>query len=496
MSKVKSRKVDNPEEEIASEHEPPSPHRLHTRTTQDNDVFLITDPPRDPSTKDSLVTSVTPDSPTAVPRNDTNAAPPTVNSKVTSGSNTNTSVAASTSSNIMSGSVVFGLLIGLVCLFFVIAVLIIRKRRSDKQNNLPSKFIHSKTISLHNAKLEPPGAFGTLSSKKKRHLQQEPLISRTSGIFTVAREDPFTRRQVHKSGIWDDPVLVAARIPLDQIQIQELIARGGFGQVFLATYQGETVAVKTLLPETAQDTTEITALFSETKVMAKLDHPCIVRFLGIAWNSLSSVSCVTEYVVGGDLRAVLNQWLDSRARPKGFDYDKIQIALDVANGLSYLHSCEPNILHRDLKSRNVLLTSELHAKLTDFGVSRERSDDRMTNAVGTSLWMAPEVMMGAHYGNKADVFSFGVLLSELDTHEMPYANFNTPGVRKPAEPDMLQMVAAGRLRVNFSSDCPEELLKLAQECIAVDPTDRPTAAEALYRLQRALKAFEVAEVAL
>ncbi|TDH66391.1 uncharacterized protein CCR75_009556 [Bremia lactucae] len=179
VSKVKSRKVDNPEEEIASEHEPPSPHRLHTRTTQDNDVFLITDPPRDPSTKDSLVTSVTPDSPTAVPRNDTNAAPPTVNSKVTSGSNTNTSVAASTSSNIMSGSVVFGLLIGLVCLFFVIAVLIIRKRRSDKQNNLPSKFIHSKTISLHNAKLEPPGAFGTLSSKKKRHLQQEPLISRT-----------------------------------------------------------------------------------------------------------------------------------------------------------------------------------------------------------------------------------------------------------------------------------------------------------------------------
>ncbi|POM71827.1 Protein kinase, partial [Phytophthora palmivora] len=193
--------------------------------------------------------------------------------------------------------------------------------------------------------------------------------SNKPGIFSLTHDDAFTRRHMRKGGIWDDPVIVAARIPLEKIRIQELIAKGGFGQVFVAAYNGQTVAVKTLLPETAKDMTEINALFAETKVMAKLEHPCIVNFIGIAWESLSTVCCVIEYLVGGDLRALLNHFLDNHTRPRGFDHDKVKIALDIADGLAYLHSMEPNILHRDLKSRNVLLTSQLNAKLTDFGVS-------------------------------------------------------------------------------------------------------------------------------
>ncbi|POM61972.1 TKL protein kinase, partial [Phytophthora palmivora] len=144
----------------------------------------------------------------------------------------------------------------------------------------------------------------------------------------------------------------------------------------------------------------------------------------------------------------------------------------------------------------VLLTSQLNAKLTDFGVSRERSDDLMTNAVGTSLWMAPEVMMGGHYDGKADVYSFGVLLSELDTHFMPYANVRNPSGRKPTEAVILQRVAAGTLQVEFSRDCPLELLTLAHACISVNPKDRPTAADAVQKLQIALESFEAEEVSL
>ncbi|GMF25489.1 unnamed protein product [Phytophthora lilii] len=318
----------------------------------------------------------------------------------------------------------------------------------------------SQAVPLASSRLAPVGVFGTLKSGKNQ--RDDPNMS---GIFTVTHDDPFTRRHMRKCGIWDDPVLVAARIPLEKIRIQELIACGGFGQVFMATYNGQTVAVKTLLPETAKDMNEINALFAETKVMAKLEHPCIVGFIGIAWESLSTMLC------------------DG-------------IALDIAHGLTYLHSMEPNILHRDLKSRNVLLDSQLNAKLTDFGVSRERSDDLMTNAVGTSLWMAPEVMMGGHYDGKADVFSFGVLLSELDTHFMPYANVRNASGHKPTEAAILQMVAVGNLQVEFSRDCPLELLTLAHACISVDPKDRPTAADALYKLQIALKSFEVEEVTL
>jgi len=150
-------------------------------------------------------------------------------------------------------------------------------------------------------------------------------------------------------------------------------------------------------------------------------------------------------------------------------------------------------MHRDLKSRNVLLDSAMNAKLTDFGVSRERVDDLMTNAVGTSLWMAPEVMLGGRYDCKADVFSFGVVLSELDTHFMPYANVRNPTGRKPTEAAILQMVAVGELQAEFSRDCPLELLTLAHACISVDPEDRPTAAEALYKLQLALQSFDEEE---
>lgn len=310
------------------------------------------------------------------------------------------------------------------------------------------------------------------------------------------RNDPFTKKHMRKGGIWDDPVLQNARIPLDKIRIQELLARGGFGQVFLGSYNGETVAVKTLLPETAEDMVEINALFAETKVMAKLEHPCIVRFIGIGWETLSSICCVTEYLVGGDLRALLNHFLTNHTRPRGYDHDKVKIALDVAHGLAYLHSMQPNILHRDLKSRNVLLNSQLNAKLTDFGVSREQSEDQMTNAVGTSLWMAPEVMMGGHYDSKADVYSFGIMLSELDTHLMPYANAKKENGRKLTDTMIMRKVAAGELQVEFSRECPVDILTLAHACISVDPKQRPTAIDAMRKLRVALEAFEAEEVSL
>ncbi|KAG1703573.1 hypothetical protein DVH05_007517 [Phytophthora capsici] len=428
----------------------------------------------------------------------------------TSAYESTTKIATPDSASGMQGGAIAGVVVGVACVMFILAAFVTMKKRATSQrfslSKIPSSFGDSQAVPLAASKLAPPGAFGKLNStlNNQEDLNMSSRIfsltqgdpSRSSDIFSLTHDDAFTRRHMRKGGIWDDPVIVAARIPLEKIRIQELIARGGFGQVFLASYNGQTVAVKTLLPETAKDMNEINALFVETKVMAKLEHPCIVSFIGIAWKSLSTICCVTEYLVGGDLRELLNHFLDNHTRPRGFDHDKVKIAMDIANGLAYLHSMEPSILHRDLKSRNILLTSQLNAKLTDFGVSRERSDDLMTNAVGTSLWMAPEVMMGGHYDGKADVFSFGILLSELDTHFMPYANVRNSSGRKPTETVILQMVATGKLQVEFSRDCPLDLLTLAHACISVDPKDRPTAAEALYKLHNALAEYEAEEVTL
>ncbi|KAG7376520.1 hypothetical protein PHYPSEUDO_013227 [Phytophthora pseudosyringae] len=294
----------------------------------------------------------------------------------------------------------------------------------------------------------------------------------------------------HSASLWDDPVIVAARVPVDRVELGELLSRGGFGEVYRGRYRDQIVAVKTLLPSTRKDMNHIAAFLAEIKLMATMEHPQIVQFIGVAWESLSELYAVSEFMEGGDLRSLLVKFYEN-GHPRGFDPAKIKMALHVAHALTYLHSLDPVVLHRDLKSRNILLTEALDAKVTDFGASRERSDKTMTAGVGTSFWMAPEVVMGDQYGEKADVFSFGVVLSEMDTHELPYshAKENSETGRPLPDTAVLQLVLMGRLQVQFSGVGPIEMAELAQQCLQIEPQDRPTAAEVLYRLHTISKQY-------
>ncbi|POM75555.1 TKL protein kinase [Phytophthora palmivora] len=248
-----------------------------------------------------------------------------------------------------------------------------------------------------------------------------------------------------------------------------------------------------LLPETKKTMSQVNAFLSEVKLMASLDHPRIVSFIGVAWDQLIDICVVSEYMAGGDLKALLTEY-ENQGHPVGFDHTKVKIALHVSIALTYLHSCAPPVIHRDLKSKNILLDEAMDAKVTDFGISRERIDATMTGGIGTSFWMAPEVMMGERYDDKADMFSFGVVLSELDSHVTPYAlsksNSSTESSSdKPSKlpsAAILQMVAAGRLRVHFSEAGPQSMIDLGLACVSLDPKERPTAAEALYKLQQIL----------
>ncbi|RLN45972.1 hypothetical protein BBJ28_00019496 [Nothophytophthora sp. Chile5] len=377
-----------------------------------------------------------------------------------------------------------GIALGLTggCVALEVAIALLLWTRRSKRPHNPDKLDSPVIVEVANAP-SPGGAGYEAQLSPVGELKTSAIPSRTSSTKSSSSRDGKKRPQ-SLAGLWNDEAITAARVPKEKVAIDELICRGGYGEVYVGSFNGLAVAVKMLLPATRKSIRHVNDFLAEVKLMASLDHPCIVQFVGVAWDSLTDLCVLTEYMEGGDLRDLL-QTFDSEQHPVGFNSEKVRIALDVANALTYLHSLAPVVIHRDLKSKNILLSDELDAKLTDFGVSRERVDRTMTAGVGTSLWMAPEVLMGERYDDKADVFSFGVVLSELDLQTLPYSHAveSDGSGRRMRDTAVLQQVAMGKLRVQFSAGALKSMVDLGNACVSLNPTERPTAAEALYKLQ-------------
>ncbi|KAF1784693.1 Protein kinase-like domain [Phytophthora cactorum] len=306
------------------------------------------------------------------------------------------------------------------------------------------------------------------SNVKQTETQEQPTASLQSG--NAASLDFAMRGQV---GLWDDDVITAKRIPRDKVRVKKLLSRGAFGEVYEGVYNGNQIAVKMLLPHTRGNLKQVNDFLAEAKMTATMDHAHIVAFVGVAWDSLSDVCVVLEFMDGGDLRALL-----SKLRPSEDHYCPAHLSCIDIPALTYA-SCHPS---RSQVSEHSTEPCD-GSKLTDFGISRERLDQTMTAGVGTSLWMAPEVMLGERYDVKADLFSFGVVLSELDLHTLPYAQakdqVRDANGRKLPDAAILQQVAMGIGKWNSHVLA----LLLGRACVSLNPNNRPTAAEALYRLQ-------------
>ncbi|DBA01884.1 TPA: hypothetical protein N0F65_006032 [Lagenidium giganteum] len=282
--------------------------------------------------------------------------------------------------------------------------------------------------------------------------------------------------------------LVARRLDEKAIKRVQCIGSGGFAIVWLVTYQGTTeFASKRLLRGATHEDRD--RFVNEILLNASLAHSRIVKFIGVAWSNGRDLQALFEYMEGGDLRA----WLTDIHLPKRWTREKVQIATDIIEALVYVHSFQPALVHRDLKSRNVLLGSDLRAKLCDFGIARFKSTQQtMTMSMGTGLWIAPEVIAGRHnYDQFTDIYSFGVLLSELDTHLLPYEGVLGPdGDQLPAF-GVMYRVGEGSLCPSFTPHCPPPLLALARQCLSFDPAERPTAIEVAHVLMNILDHHEI-----
>jgi len=273
--------------------------------------------------------------------------------------------------------------------------------------------------------------------------------------------------------------LQGKRIPYESIVFERTISKGASGEVWICEFNGQKVAAKRLLQTKDQKAEHVQAFAQEIELSASLVHPHIVEFIGVAWNSLNNLVMVLEFFPMGNLQSYLHKNADLLSWAR----DKIHVAIGVAQALEYLHARSPPLIHRDLKSNNILLTDKLEPKLIDFGVSRDTVDLTMTAGVGTPYWTAPEILEGKRYTEQADVYSFGVVLTELDTCKIPYSDAATEGGGLPKPFQILQDVMSGRLRPTFSEDCPPRIQRVGLACLSINPSDRPTANELVQELQ-------------
>ncbi|KAL3660799.1 hypothetical protein V7S43_014201 [Phytophthora oleae] len=276
----------------------------------------------------------------------------------------------------------------------------------------------------------------------------------------------------------DSQFLQGRRLPCESLIFKKTLSKGASGEIWLCSFGGYDVAVKRLL-QGNQKAENVQAFAEEIELTASLVHPNIVEFIGVAWNSLNNLAMVMEFFPRGNLQMYLQQNHDLLSWAR----DKIQMAVAIAQALEYLHGRLTPIIHRDLKSNNILLTDKLEPKLIDFGVSRGKSDATMTAGVGTPYWTAPEILEGKRYTEQADIYSFGVVLSELDTGKIPYYDAVTENGSKAKPFQILQEVMTGSLRPSFTPDCPPRIQRVGLACLSFDPSYRPTARQLVQELE-------------
>ncbi|XP_037072592.1 mitogen-activated protein kinase kinase kinase 10-like isoform X2 [Pollicipes pollicipes] len=267
-------------------------------------------------------------------------------------------------------------------------------------------------------------------------------------------------------------------IEFSQIDLDEIIGVGGFGKVYRGVWRNELIAVKAITRTSDDDwATTIEQVRQEGRLFWLLEHPNIVSLRGLVLTP-PNLCLVMEYARGGSLSRVL-------AQKKILPHVLVNWAIQIATGMNYLHHEGPiSLIHRDLKSSNVLISELLETsedlrrvtlKITDFGLARETNrTTRMTQA-GTYAWMAPEAIEFSTFSKAGDVWSFGVVLWELLTGETPYRGIDALAVAYG--------VASHKLSLLVPSTCPAGWSELMLACWSRDQHLRPTFERVLAKLQ-------------
>ncbi|KAF3322619.1 protein kinase 2B [Carex littledalei] len=284
------------------------------------------------------------------------------------------------------------------------------------------------------------------------------------------------------------------------------LGEGGFGCVYKGWIDDNTlsptkpgtgivVAIKKLKRESYQGQKE---WMTEVRYLGELHHENLVKLVGYCSESDNKL-LVYEYMPKGSLE---NHLFRRGMQPISWNM-RVNIAIDVARGLSFLHNLENQVIFRDLKSSNVLLDSDFKAKLSDFGLARNGpTGDKShvsTKVVGTRGYAAPEYIATGHLSSKSDIYSFGVVLLELLTgkraldEERGAADETLVDWAKPYlnEKRKIFRIMDTRLGGQYSKKQAQSIASWAIECLHSDPRNRPNMSDVLPELELLKNAKEI-----
>ncbi|XP_054879827.1 mitogen-activated protein kinase kinase kinase 12-like isoform X1 [Poeciliopsis prolifica] len=245
-------------------------------------------------------------------------------------------------------------------------------------------------------------------------------------------------------------------VPFEEISDLQWVGSGAQGAVFLGKLHGQEVAVKKVrnIKET------------DIKHLRKLKHPNIITFKGICTQA-PCYCIIMEYCAQGQLYEVL------RAGRQITPSLLMDWAMGIAGGMNYLHLHK--IIHRDLKSPNMLITYDDAVKISDFGTSKELNDkSTKMSFAGTVAWMAPEVIRNEPVSEKVDIWSFGVVLWEMLTGEVPYKDVDSSAI--------IWGVGNNSLQLPVPDSCPDSFKLLLKQCWNCKPRNRPSFRQILLHL--------------
>ncbi|NXE14413.1 HCK kinase, partial [Lophotis ruficrista] len=251
----------------------------------------------------------------------------------------------------------------------------------------------------------------------------------------------------------------AWEIPRESLRLERKLGAGQFGEVWMATYNKHTkVAVKTMKPGSMS----VDAFLEEANLMKTLQHDKLVKLHAVVTRE-EPIYIITEFMEKGSLLDFLKSE-DGHKQPLP---RLIDFSAQIAEGMAFIE--KRNYIHRDLRAANILVSAVLACKIADFGLARVIEDNEYTAREGAKFpikWTAPEAIYYGSFTIKSDVWSFGILLTEIITYgRIPYPGMSSVEVIRALEHGY---------RMPRTENCPEELYDVMMRCWKTRPEDRPT----------------------